>query len=288
MATKKEEVIQEAETTKNTSKGYTIAIVILVLIIIALISIIAVLFAIGIIAFTKDSKEKAFDSINNTTWIYYQNNEEANVKFEFLDNKAYKLSFEDDDPVEGHYLIVDNKHIVLSAHSDEEDVDYYTYTLSFDGDTMCVNADKCSETDGIFKKVDFNNYSSNNKTTTTTVEPTTKAAEPTTKVQIDASKPTMYIFHGDGCPHCEELLNWLDSIDTSSFNIVKYEVWNDADNQTLMKNTAKKLKTDVTGVPFIVIGDKTFKGFGEGSKDEILEVIKDYNKNMKSYKDMVK
>ena len=277
----KEEVIQEPETTKNTSKGYTIAIVILVLIIIALISIIAVLFAIGIIAFTKDSKEKAFDSINNTKWIYYQNNEEANVKFEFLDNKAYKLSFEDDEPVEGHYLILDNKHIVLSAHSDEEDVDYYTYTLSFDGDTMCVNADKCSEKDGIFKKEGSNN---NTETTTTT----TKVVEPTTKAQIDASKPTMYIFHGDGCPHCEELLDWLDSIDTSSFNIVKYEVWNDADNQTLMKNTAKKLKTDVTGVPFIVIGDKTIKGFGEGSKDEILEVIKDYNKNMKSYKDMVK
>ena len=50
-------------------------------------------------------------------------------------------------------------------------------------------------------------------------------------------KITLYLFYGDGCPHCAEEKLFLDEIKGSydNFEIVMYEVWKDKDNQDFLK-----------------------------------------------------
>src|SRR5574344_610722 len=57
-----------------------------------------------------------------------------------------------------------------------------------------------------------------------------------------SGKANIYIFRGNGCPHCQELLTYLESIvDTegSKFNVETFEVWNNEANADLMEKVAK-------------------------------------------------
>lgn len=92
-------------------------------------------------------------------------------------------------------------------------------------------------------------------------------------------KVNVYIFRGEGCPHCEEALEYFDSIEKEYgkyYNLVKYEVWYDKDNSALMTDVAKKLNETVTGVPYIIIGKNTYKGFNSAQmSEEIKKNIKE-------------
>lgn len=103
-------------------------------------------------------------------------------------------------------------------------------------------------------------------------------------------KINVYLFWGDGCPHCEEAIKFFNSIEDEYgkyYKLVKYEVWNDQDNSKLMDEVASKLKEQVSGVPYIVIGNKTFNGYAESYDDQIKEAIKNAYES-DSYKDVVK
>ncbi len=107
-------------------------------------------------------------------------------------------------------------------------------------------------------------------------------------------KINVYLFRGEGCPHCEEALEWFN--DTLSkdeeyskyYELVEYEVWYNDENNELMDAVAKELDTQASGVPFIVVGDKYFSGFSATtSPDEIKSAIKEQYEN-KKYQDVVK
>ena len=87
----------------------------------------------------------------------------------------------------------------------------------------------------------------------------------------------IYLFYGDGCPHCEAFMEYMDGLsdeEKSRFELVKYEVWYDEDNGTLMNDVAKAIgDSDVTGVPYIVIGKKSFSGYSEASNNDIQSAI---------------
>ena len=90
-------------------------------------------------------------------------------------------------------------------------------------------------------------------------------------------KVNVYLFYGDGCPHCEAFIEYMDGLsdeEKSRFELVKYEVWYDEDNGTLMNDVAKAIgDSDVTGVPYIVIGKKSFSGYSEASNNDIQSAI---------------
>ena len=89
-------------------------------------------------------------------------------------------------------------------------------------------------------------------------------------------KVNVYIFRGDGCPHCEnalEFLNGLEESEKEKFNLIQYEVWNDSKNKTLMTKVANKLGETTTSVPYIIIGKKSFNGYDEEIGKSILEEI---------------
>ena len=87
---------------------------------------------------------------------------------------------------------------------------------------------------------------------------------------------TIYLFWGDGCPHCEEAKTWFNEIEPEYgkyFKIVDFEVWKNEENAKLMQDVANRLKEEADGVPFIVIGDTTYEGFADVYKNKILNTI---------------
>lgn len=98
-------------------------------------------------------------------------------------------------------------------------------------------------------------------------------------------KVNIYLFRGNGCSHCHEFLQFLESIIDDYgkyFNVITYEVWGDADNGTLMEEVAKKFGEEASGVPYIIIGKKTFSGYSSSMNEEIIDLLKEeYEKEEK-------
>lgn len=96
----------------------------------------------------------------------------------------------------------------------------------------------------------------------------------------------IYLFRGKGCGYCRNFLTFLNSIVDEYgkyFRVVSYEVWYDQDNSILMNDVSDFLGANATGVPFIIIGDKYFKGYGEAYSDAIKEAIMEQYNSKNSY-----
>ena len=89
----------------------------------------------------------------------------------------------------------------------------------------------------------------------------------------------LYLFHGDGCPHCAEEIKFLDSIEGKYDNleIVKYEVWYNDDNASLLEKVKSAFDIKSNGVPTTIIGDTYIIGFGGGTDSKIERAIKHYS-----------
>ena len=104
-------------------------------------------------------------------------------------------------------------------------------------------------------------------------------------------KVNVYMFRGEGCPHCEEALEFFDTLSNDEeykdlYKLVTYEVWYDEANSKLMQNVADALGEQVSGVPYIIIGKKTFSGYAASYDDRIKDAIKEASED-KEYKDVV-
>lgn len=93
-------------------------------------------------------------------------------------------------------------------------------------------------------------------------------------------KINVYLFRGEGCPHCAEAEEWFDTLKDDEeyskyYELVDFEVWYDENNADLMNKVAEKLDTSADGVPFLVVGKKYFSGFAESMEEEIKTAIKE-------------
>jgi glutaredoxin len=81
----------------------------------------------------------------------------------------------------------------------------------------------------------------------------------------------LYLFWGDGCPHCahaKELLDpYVKQNDFVGYN--KYEIYYNTENQKKMQAVGEMLKIDASGVPLIIVGDKPYIGFSNSTGEEI-------------------
>ena len=95
------------------------------------------------------------------------------------------------------------------------------------------------------------------------------------------NKVTLYLFHGDGCPHCAAEIEFLDSIKDKyeGLEIVKYEVWYNDENAELLQKVHDAFEIKRSGVPTTLIGDTIIIGFGSGTDSKIERAIKYYLKN---------
>ena len=103
------------------------------------------------------------------------------------------------------------------------------------------------------------------------------------------SKANIYLFYGDGCPHCAALEGYLENeySDNSKVNIYKYEVWNNKENQKLWQKVEEITGKEAKGVPYFVIGEDVYQGYSASSAWEkrvdkaIKKALKtDYNDNV--------
>lgn len=105
--------------------------------------------------------------------------------------------------------------------------------------------------------------------------------KPDVDFDYDSDLVPVYMFRGEGCPHCAEAEEWFDSVKDQIKNkavLVGYETWNNEDNAKLMEQVGEVMKQDIEGVPFIIVGNKTWSGFSTDYSSEILEEIdKVYN-----------
>ena len=103
-----------------------------------------------------------------------------------------------------------------------------------------------------------------------------------TEADIKSSKDKLniYIFWGDGCPHCKHLAEFLGEKQSEigdKISLYTFEVWKDKNNLAFLKSFGKFLGESPKGVPYIIIGNKTYSGFSETdeeTKQEIINLIK--------------
>ena len=98
---------------------------------------------------------------------------------------------------------------------------------------------------------------------------------------------TIYLFRGKGCSHCRDFLNFMNSISHEYgkyFKLVSYEVWHDENNSNLLNKVSNYLGQPASGVPYIIIGDKVFIGYGEKYDDDIKKLIVSLYKTDKKYR----
>lgn len=79
-----------------------------------------------------------------------------------------------------------------------------------------------------------------------------------------------YFFYGNGCPHCRQERQYLAELENRypSLEIIEFEIYESRENLAIMKQAAKTLGADINGVPFLIIGDRYFIGYLEGTTSE--------------------
>lgn len=117
-----------------------------------------------------------------------------------------------------------------------------------------------------------------------------EAADTTATEESDEVK--IYFFRGEGCPHCQEAEEWFSSIEGeygSLFQVVDYETWYNEDNAKLMQKVAEARGETAEGVPYIIIGNKSWNGFAEDYEEEILAQIQsEHEQDVASRYDIMK
>lgn len=98
----------------------------------------------------------------------------------------------------------------------------------------------------------------------------------------------IYLFYGDGCPHCKEEEKWLESYlkQNDFIKIHRYEVWYNKDNQEKYSKVHDILNDTSSGIPYLIIGETVISGFDEEITPERIKNAVEYYKNI-NYKDKV-
>lgn len=102
------------------------------------------------------------------------------------------------------------------------------------------------------------------------------------KIEEVISDKNIYLFYGEECTYCHALMDYLSSLPDdiqNKYNLVKYEVWYDSNNAKLMQDFAEYLGEEATGVPYFVIGDKTFSGYSSQYDESIIKAIESLEEN---------
>ena len=97
-----------------------------------------------------------------------------------------------------------------------------------------------------------------------------------------------YLFYGRECPHCEELMEWLDVYmnENKNINLYKYEVWHSDENANKFLSVCDVLDTESASVPFLVIGEDYIVGFSSlSTPEDINRLFKKYEQE--NYRDKV-
>jgi len=90
-----------------------------------------------------------------------------------------------------------------------------------------------------------------------------------------SARVPVYVFWGDGCPHCATQKPFLDELAAAhpQVEVRSFEVWYEVENRRLFSEIAARVGVQVGGVPTTVIGDRAWIGFHEGMKREMESAV---------------
>lgn len=112
------------------------------------------------------------------------------------------------------------------------------------------------------------------------------------EVKEEDTRVKIYFFRGEGCPHCAEAEEFFKSIKEEYgqyYKILDYETWKDANNADLLQKVGKARGEEITGVPYILIGDKSWAGYHTSYDEDIKAAIKaEYEKDVADRYDIAK
>ncbi len=98
---------------------------------------------------------------------------------------------------------------------------------------------------------------------------------PATTIAPDSNRAVIYLFWGDGCPHCAAEKRYLDDLVRRRPGVVvrQYEVWRDAANQDLLQRFAAAWGFEPRAVPTTFLADRYWVGFGDMMRFEIEALV---------------
>ncbi len=98
----------------------------------------------------------------------------------------------------------------------------------------------------------------------------------------------LYLFYGDGCPHCAALEKYLNNYlkDKDYISLYKYEVWYNDENADKYVDVHEILDDNRSGIPYLIIGNTAIVGYDEELTPRRIESTINYYSNMK-FKDEV-
>lgn len=85
----------------------------------------------------------------------------------------------------------------------------------------------------------------------------------------------IYVFGGEGCPHCAAEKTFLSSLRTKypNMKVLEYEVWHNSQHAQLLQSMAKTYGVQVSGVPMTFIGEHGLSGFSDAIQKDLLRLI---------------
>ncbi len=97
------------------------------------------------------------------------------------------------------------------------------------------------------------------------------------KTKTEKNIVNLYLFHSKTCSHCKAEIKLLDELTRKYDNlrVYKYEV-SDPDNSSLLGEVIHMLDVKTSGVPFTIIGDKTYNGYSNENSKRTFEAIINY------------
>ena len=94
-------------------------------------------------------------------------------------------------------------------------------------------------------------------------------------------KVNLYLFWGDGCPHCALEKEYLEDLkqEFPNLNVTLYEVWFNQENEEFLNEIAEKTNNTFTGVPVTIIGQTVIKGFDVSTEQKLRRTVSYYTEN---------
>jgi glutaredoxin len=103
------------------------------------------------------------------------------------------------------------------------------------------------------------------------VGPPSAAASEVSPDGADESTAELVIFHGDGCPHCANALEFLEGLEQEwpELEVSRYEVWYDEENRDLFREVAAQQGVDASAVPTMFFRDSVWVGYSDVVGEEV-------------------
>lgn len=92
-------------------------------------------------------------------------------------------------------------------------------------------------------------------------------------------KVDLYLFYGQGCPHCAKEEEFLKELEDkySNLQVHLYETWNSTENNQLLTRVKNALGIQNSYVPFTVINGFSYTGYSENVAYQIEKRIQNYD-----------